>query len=143
MTNTRGLAASNRNFYFSITGNIQNVNRIPGGQQALSKGTCWLHEFQLDGAGSAGYISDGEVTVVDHLPVLGVNIGDDDLVRVGIVDTNGGDALLCLNQFLLNGEGSDTGGDVAAVALVAYQGLVHADSGRRYSPHLRRHGLIF
>ena len=95
----------------------------------MTKGTRRLHEFQLDGTGSAGNTGDGEVAVVDDLTILGIHIGNDDLICIGIVDANGGDALLRLDQTLLNGEGTDAGGDVAAVAFVAHQGLVHADLG--------------
>ena len=95
----------------------------------MAKGACRLQKFQLDRAGGSGSTGDGEVAVVDYLTVLGLDVGNDDLFRIGIVDANGGDPLLCLDQPLLNGEGTDARGNVSAVTFVAHQGLVHADLG--------------
>lgn len=111
----------------TVPGNLQNVHSAAGGQQALSQGAGGVHKLQLDGGSGARDTGNVEVALIGHLALGGLHHGLDDFIGVCVVDTNGSLAVLGLHQALFNGKGAHAGGDVAAVALVADQGLVHGN----------------
>ena len=115
------------NLHRAVSGNVQRIDRVSCGQQAVSKCAGRLHEFELDRRRRAGNARDREIAAVLYLAVLCVDVRDDDLVRVCIIDADTGLVPGHFHQSLLDRERADAGRNIPAVSLVADERFVHRD----------------
>ena len=115
----------NRDLHLAVPRHLDNIDRVSGGKQSVSQSPCGLHKFQSDRGRRSGDAGDVKITAVLHFSVRGLDVGNDDLVCIRIVNAHGSGPVLRFYQSLFNGEGAHTGGNVAAVAFIAHQRLVH------------------
>src|SRR5262249_35973652 len=96
---------------------IDDVARRAGPPQAAGHGATRIEEVQRDARAAPGDARQLEVALDGRLAVLHRNVGDDDLLRVGVVDLHDGLAVRRgRHQLLVDREGPDRGRAVATVA---------------------------
>src|SRR5215468_2725817 len=108
---------------------VDDIARLARGQEAPRAGTAGLDEVEGDARARARYPGQLEVAVHGRLAARHRHARHDELLRVRVVDADQGLAVPRLNEALLDGEGSDRGGTVAAIARVVHLRLAHLDLG--------------
>src|SRR2546430_6841312 len=111
---------------------VDDVARVPGRQQAAGQRTAGIEEVERDARPAAGDARQLEVALDGRLAVLHRHVGDDELLRVRVVDlrhrfavARGG------QQLLVDGERADRRRAVAAVAPVAHRRRLYVHLGER------------
>src|SRR5262249_36895235 len=108
---------------------VDDVARPARGEEAPRAGAGGLDEVGGDARARAGHPGQLEVAVHGRLAARHRHARHDELLGVRVVDADQGLAVPRLNEALLDGEGSDGGGAVAAIARIVHLRLAHLDLG--------------
>src|SRR5215468_10990249 len=108
---------------------VDDVARPARGEEAPRAGAAGLDEVEGDARARAGHSGQLEVTVHRGLAARHRHARHDELLGVGVVDADQGLAIPRLDEALLDGEGADGGGAVAAIARVVHLRLAYLDLG--------------
>src|SRR5215468_8738442 len=106
---------------------VDDVARLARGQETPGAGAAGLDEVEGDARARPGHSGQLEVAVHGRLAARHRHARHDELLGVRIVDADQGFTVPWLNEALLDGEGSDGGGTVAAIAGVVHLRLAHLD----------------
>jgi hypothetical protein len=107
------------------------VARLTGREQAAGARAPGLDEVERDPCAAAGHARELEVAVHKRLAVARRHVGDDQLLRVGVVDADDRFAFLGAHDALIDRERPDSRRAVAAVAVVLDDGRLHVHLGER------------
>lgn len=106
---------------------MDGVHGISGGQELAGGGTGSIIKVQHDLGAGTGNAVDPAVAHSAGLTIFHGNIRNQDAVGIDLVDSDPGDRLSHSNHTLVNGKGTNAGGNIAAVAAIVHQLSVKTD----------------
>ena len=107
---------------------LELFHHLAGGQQPGAARAAGIEEFEAHRRAGAADAGQGEIAVHRRQFAVHGETRDDDLAGIGIVDANHGvGALGRRDEPLIDGEGADGGGHVAAIAAGIDGGFPHQD----------------